>query len=57
MKNLNITTLYGLSGKVLLALAGGIIGSIAFGPLCALAGTIIGLAAGHLIEKNLLTHA
>ena len=48
----NILKTYGIIGKILLTIAGGIVGFIVGNPIFTIPGIVIGFLAGHLIEKG-----
>ena len=45
---------YGLIGKGLCAFGGAIVGFVLGGPIAAIPGVLLGILAGHLLEKGLL---
>jgi hypothetical protein len=53
----NPTKLYGIIGKVLCALAGGIVGFIYGGIFLALPGILVGALAGYYLERGVVNHA
>ncbi|MBX7066755.1 MAG: hypothetical protein K1X28_05950 [Parachlamydiales bacterium] len=57
MKRVNYTKVYGLLGKVLCGVAGGIVGFLAAGVYVAVAGVVAGLVVGHLSEKAVVNPA
>ncbi|PIS02048.1 MAG: hypothetical protein COT85_07885 [Chlamydiae bacterium CG10_big_fil_rev_8_21_14_0_10_42_34] len=48
---LDFTRIYGIVGKVACGVAGGIVGIVTMGPIAAIAGVFVGVAASHLLEK------
>ncbi len=54
MKTYNFTQVYGILGKILCGIAGGIVGFVAGGLGFALFGAFAGLVVGHLIEKMVI---
>jgi len=59
MKNntINLNKIYGIMGKSLCAVAGGIVGLIVSGPFLVIPGTIGGFMTGHILEKGVATNS
>lgn len=52
--NINVAKVYGLIGKALCGAAGAIVGFFAGGVYVAVVGALVGVAAGHFLEKAVM---
>lgn len=52
--NINVSKIYGLMGKALCGVAGAIVGFLAGGVYVGIVAAVMGLVAGHFLEKTLM---